>query len=99
MPSFQATLPGKPDQMTPICATDPDVFKAIGPYMVDEGSDTQLRDVIGMHVAQVVYRKKSNSSGSFRAVTAVSDLMPCARRARGVALAASLHTKTCRQSS
>ena len=34
-----------------------DIIKAIGPYMVDEASDTNLRDAINTHVAQDVYKK------------------------------------------
>lgn len=34
-----------------------DIIKAMGPYMVDEASETQLRDAINTSVAQDMYRK------------------------------------------
>nr|WP_146077661.1 DUF4062 domain-containing protein [Clavibacter michiganensis] len=37
-----------------------DIIKAIGPYVMDEGSDTQLRDAIDLYVAQDVYKKNRN---------------------------------------
>ena len=37
-----------------------DIIKAIGPYMVDEASETQLRNAINTHVAQAVYKKNIN---------------------------------------
>ena len=36
-----------------------EIIEAIGPYMVDEASDTQLRNVIDTHVAQEVYKKNT----------------------------------------
>jgi hypothetical protein len=36
-----------------------DIIKAIGPYMVDEASETQLRNAINTHVAQDVYKKNT----------------------------------------
>jgi hypothetical protein len=40
-----------------------DIVKAIGPYMVDEASDTQLRDAINTHVAQDVYKSRTSWPG------------------------------------
>lgn len=34
-----------------------DIIKALGPFMVDEASEIQLRDAINTHVAQDVYKK------------------------------------------
>lgn len=36
-----------------------DIIKAIGPYMVDEASETQLRNAINKHVAQDVYKRNT----------------------------------------
>lgn len=36
-----------------------DIIKAVGPYMVDEASETQLRKAINIHVAQNVYRRNT----------------------------------------
>lgn len=35
------------------------IIKAIGPYMVDEASETQLRNALNTHVAQNVYKKNT----------------------------------------
>lgn len=37
-----------------------DIIKAIGPYMVDEASDTKLRNALDTHVAQDLYKKNTN---------------------------------------